>query len=64
MARRLNKKQVLALFSEMWLEVKKSNPYAKGDSCLKREMFNNFVDSLNKDRQVSDKQAFTWTNPF
>ena len=64
MARKLNKKQVLALFSEMWLEVKKSNPYAKGDSVMKREMFNNFVDSLNKDRLVSDHQAYNWSNPF
>jgi len=64
MARRLNKKQVLNLFSEMWLEVKKYNPHAKGDSAMKREMFNNFVDSLNKSGEVSDKQAFTWTNPF
>jgi len=64
MARKLNKKQVLSLFAEMWIEVKKSNPNAKGDSVMKREMFNNFVDSLNKSGEVSDSQAYNWSNPF
>jgi hypothetical protein len=64
MRKKLNKKQVLAIFSEMWNEVKKSNPQVKGDSVLKRKMFNDFVDSLNKDRQVSDSQAYNWSNPF
>ncbi len=64
MRKKLNKKQVLAMFSELWLEHKKYNPNAKGDSVMKREMFNDFVDSLNKDRQVSDSQAYNWSNPF
>lgn len=64
MRRKLTKKQVLEMFSEIWNEAKKNDPEIKGDSVMKREMFNNFVDSLNKDRQVSDSQANNWTNPF
>lgn len=35
-----------------------------GDRIMKREAFNNFVDGLNKDGLVSDKQANTWSNPY
>lgn len=64
MRRKLTKKQVLEMFSEIWNEAKQNDPEIKGDSVMKRELFNNFVDSLNKDRQVSDSQANNWTNPF
>lgn len=63
-SRYYTKKQVLAMFSELWSDLLKSNPQLRGDSIAKREEFNNFVDSLNKDRKVSDKQAFNWSNPF
>lgn len=36
----------------------------RGDSIAKREAFNDFVDYLNKDGQVSDHQADTWSNPY
>ncbi len=64
MKRKLTKKEVLAMFSEMWREIVASNPDARGDRIMKRKEFNNFVDMLNKDRQVSDTQAFNWTNPY
>lgn len=64
MAIRITKKQVLAEFSEVWRDIVANNPSAKGDETAKREAFNNFVDSLNKSRVVSDAQAFNWTNPF
>jgi len=64
MGRKLTKKEVLAMFAEMWREIVASNPDARGDQIMKREEFNNFVDMLNKDRQVTDTQAHNWTNPY
>ncbi len=62
--RHYTKKQVLEMFREDWKELLISAPNWRGDSIAKREAFNNFVDMLNKDRKVSDQQAFNWTNPF
>lgn len=60
--KRLNKKQVLKMFrSDIAPEVRKQFPK---DSIAMREAFNSFVDMLNKNGQVSDHQAFTWSNPF
>ena len=64
MRRKLTKKEVIAMFAEMWREIVASNPDARGDRIMKAEEFNNFVDMLNKDRQVSDTQAHNWTNPY
>jgi len=58
------KKQVLKEFSELWRELVASNPSLRGDSIAKREAFNNYVDMLNKERRVTDSQAFNWSNPF
>lgn len=58
------KRQVLAEFAELWRDMLKSNPGLRGDSCMKRESFNNYVDGLNKDGRVTDSQAFGWSNPF
>ena len=55
----MTKHQALAEFREHHL------PHCpKGDTVWRREAWNNFVDSLNKDGQVTDHQAFTWSNPF
>lgn len=64
MRNKMTKQQVLAQFREMWAELVKNNPDLKGDSVAKREEFNNYVDMLNKDRLVTDSQAFNWSNPF
>lgn len=64
MGRKLTKKEVIAMFAEMWREIVASNPDTKGDRIMKAEAFNNFVDMLNKDRQVTDTQAHNWTNPY
>ena len=61
---RMTKKQVLQQFSELWRELVASNPSLRGDSIAKREEFNNYVDMLNRERRVTDSQAFNWTNPF
>lgn len=64
MRTKLTKKQVLEQFRELWRELIATDPTFRRDSIAKREEFNNYVDSLNKDRQVTDHQAFTWSNPF
>ena len=39
-------------------------PKWKDDVIAKRESWNNFVDALNKEGYISDRQAMTWDNPF
>ncbi len=56
--------QALSQFRYNWKVATMSNPNLKGDTIAKREDWNNFVDMLNKDGYVTDKQAFNWTNPF
>lgn len=62
--RTLTKQQVLSNFRELWREQVAHNPTLRGDVIAKREEFNDYVDFLNKQRHVSDKQAFNWSNPF
>lgn len=64
MRRFITKKQALSEFTEIWKEIVLSNPNARGDSILKREEFNNFVDCLEKDRRITATQAYNWSNPF
>ena len=64
MRHKTTKEQVLREFREMWNEAIKIDPTLRGDTTAKREAFNNYVDSLNKDRRVTDAQAFNWSNPF
>jgi len=54
---KLTKKQALQMFLEFY-----EGP--RGDVIWKREAWNNFTDSLCKDRQISSHQYDTWTNPF
>lgn len=62
--RRLTKKQVLQQFRESWNEAVQHNPYLRGDTIAKREEWNNYTDMLCKDRQISQHQYLTWSNPF
>ena len=57
----MTKVEVVASFREMLRE--SGDPF-KGDSIAKREAFNNYVDMLNKDGDVTDNQANNWSNPF
>ena len=59
----MTKKEVVASFREM-LKDSPTGTLLKGDRIAKREAFNNFVDSLNKDGLVTDYQAYNWSNPF
>jgi len=61
---KMTKKQVLEQFRELWRDLVANNPSLRGDSIAKREEFNNYVDMLNKERRVTDTQAFNWSNPF
>jgi hypothetical protein len=54
---KLTKKQVLQMFREI-----DNSP--KGDVVWRREAWNDFTDYLCKDRQITERQYDTWTNPF
>ena len=62
--RTITKAQALQQFRYVWKVESISNPSIKGDTVMKREAWNNFVDSLNKEGYVSNSQAFNWSNPF
>ena len=62
--RTITKAQALQQFRYVWKVESISNPNIKGDTVMKREAWNNFVDSLNKEGYVSNSQAFNWSNPF
>jgi oligoendopeptidase F len=61
--RYLTKKQVLQDFRENILPLL-DKQYGKDDSIARREEWNNYTDSLCKDRQISNHQYDNWTNPF
>jgi len=62
--RKVTKQQVLSQFRYVWKVESIRNPDIKDDTIMKREAWNNFVDSLNKEGYVTDSQAFNWSNPF
>lgn len=55
----MTKAEALKLFREII-----SYNFPRGDVTMRREAWNNFTDSLCKDRQITSKQYDTWTNPF
>ena len=61
---KITKQQVLSQFRYVWKVESIRNPDIKDDTIMKREAWNNFVDSLNKEGYVTDSQAFNWSNPF
>jgi hypothetical protein len=54
---KLTKKQVLEMFRDNYVG-------ARGDVVWKRETWNNFTDTLCKDRQITERQYETWAAPF
>jgi len=62
--RKVTKQQALIQFRYVWKVESIRNPDIKGDTVMKREAWNNFVDSLNKEGYVTNSQAFNWSNPF
>jgi len=60
----MTKRQVLTEFRELWRDSVSYHPELRGNHIAKREAFNDFVDLLNKQRQVTNYQAHNWSNPF
>lgn len=58
---RVTKAEALQMFREC---LRCTDVDFRGDSIAKREAFNDYVDGLNKDGLVTDKQANTWSNPY
>ena len=58
------KRQALKEFKWVWQRILSEQPNRKDNKIAKREQWSNFVDSLNKDGEVTDEQAATWINPF
>ena len=52
------------MFNDEWNFAIRRDSSVKDDSCAKRIAFVQFIDSLHKDGQITDKQAFSWENPF
>ena len=61
---KITKQQALLRFRDDLKVVSRSNPDIQNDTIMKREAWNDFVDSLNKEGYVTDSQAFNWSNPF
>ena len=64
MMRNTTKVQALQQFKYNWKVLTKQQPKWKGDVIAKRESWNDFVDALNREGYISDRQAMTWDNPF
>lgn len=56
--------EVRAEFLSEWAETCRWEPQWIDDVVAKREAWCNFVDMLNKNGIVSDRQAASWSNPF
>jgi hypothetical protein len=59
--RKYSKKEVLLQFKNTHDEILKE---LRGDSIAKRELWNNYTDSLHKDGLITAYQYENWTNPF
>jgi hypothetical protein len=55
----MTKRQAVAVFLEEW-----SATGIRNDPTAKRCAWCDFVDSLHRSKQITDRQAFTWSNPF
>lgn len=60
----MTKQQALLRFRYVWKVASRYNPDIQSDTIMKREAWNVYVDSLNKEGYVTDSQAFNWSNPF
>jgi hypothetical protein len=64
MMKNTTKVQALQQFKYNWKVLTKQQPKWKDDVIAKRESWNDFVDALNREGYISDRQAMTWDNPF
>ena len=51
-------------FFEEYVKPCIEHAYSKDDSIAIREGWNDYVDMLNKDGEISDWQAHNWSNPY
>lgn len=63
MRRFMTKKQVESDVRSMFRELVERGDANPGDDIMRREMFNDYLDSLMQDRAVP-ANADQWTNPF
>lgn len=59
---KLTKAQVIEQCREIFRDP--SWPYSKSDVDARRQYWNDYTDMLCKDRQITNYQYDTWSNPF
>lgn len=53
------------MFNDEWAHyIKFQCPEQKNDVVAKRQAFVDFIDTLHRDGEITDRQANSWTNPF
>lgn len=61
----MTKKEAVAMFIDEWAHyVKHRAPEYSSDICAKRQGFVDFIDTLHRDGEITDKQVNSWENPF
>jgi hypothetical protein len=61
----VTKAQAIAMFNDEWAHwIKFRAPEFASDIPAKRQGFVDFVDTLHRDGEITDRQANSWTNPF
>tara|TARA_B100000287_G_C20569266_1_gene755852 strand:- start:242 stop:430 length:189 start_codon:yes stop_codon:yes gene_type:complete len=59
-SKKMTKAEALFYFKELY----KMSNWSRSDSTAKREMWNNYTDSLCKNGDISLKQYENWDQPF
>jgi hypothetical protein len=58
-------KQAISMFNDEWAHcIKFRCPEHKNDVAAKRQAFVNFIDTLHRDGEITDRQVNSWSNPF
>jgi len=60
----MTKHEAIHQFRELWSQVVERNPRLKTDHIARSEAWNNYTDSLRRDRQITAAQYDKWSNPF
>lgn len=60
----MTRQQAISFFNDEWEFTLIRFPELKNDEVAKRTAFTQYIDSLNKDGQLSNKQVNSWANPF
>jgi hypothetical protein len=58
-------KEAISMFNDEWTHyIKFRAPEYKNDIVAKRQGFVDFIDTLHRDGEITDRQVNSWTNPF